>query len=234
MFEIDKLEVSYGDLQILHGVSLSIHENEVVSLVGSNGSGKTTIINAISGIIPHQSGSISFLGERIDRLPSHKRVEIGLVQVPEGRRVFPELTVFENLRVGSYVPRAREERSASFKVIFDMFPILKNRENQMAGTLSGGEQQMLAIARALMSKPKILMLDEPSLGLAPLIVSEIYRIVEKINQKGLTVFLVEQNVKQALSLCQRAYVLENGKIVLSGEGEALLENDQVRKAYLGI
>ena len=234
MLEVKDLHASYGDMKVLDDVSFSITEKEVVSLVGSNGAGKTSILNAISGLFPIQSGSIHFLGDRIDYLTSHRRVEIGVVQVPEGRRIFPKLTVFENLRIGSFIKRAKQRRAETLTVIVDMFPVLKARKDQMAGTLSGGEQQMLAIARALMSLPNLLMMDEPSLGLAPIIVNNIYKIVKEVNRKGTTIFLVEQNVHQALSICDRAYVLENGKIVLSGAGQDLLHNDQVRRAYLGI
>jgi branched-chain amino acid transport system ATP-binding protein len=234
LLEVKDLHASYGDMKVLDDVSFSITEKEVVSLVGSNGAGKTSILNAISGLFPIQSGSIHFLGDRIDYLTSHRRVEIGVVQVPEGRRIFPKLTVFENLRIGSFIKRAKQRRAETLTVIVDMFPVLKARKDQMAGTLSGGEQQMLAIARALMSLPNLLMMDEPSLGLAPIIVNNIYKIVKEVNRKGTTIFLVEQNVQQALSICDRAYVLENGKIVLSGAGQDLLHNDQVRRAYLGI
>jgi len=234
LFEIKDLHVNYGDMKMICGISLTVGEKEVVSLVGSNGAGKTTTLNSISGVIPKRSGAIYFEGKKIDHLSSHTRVELGLVQVPEGRRVFPEMTVYENLRVGSIIPHAKVKRAETMASVFRMFPILKERKGQLAGTLSGGEQQMLAIARALMSRPKILMLDEPSLGLAPLMVREIYKIINEINHQGMTVFLVEQNVKQALSLCDRAYVLENGRIVLSGGGQELLENDRVRQSYLGI
>lgn len=234
MLDVRDLHASYGDMKVLEDVSFSITEKEVVSLVGSNGAGKTSILNAISGLLQIQSGSIYFLGDRIDDLTSHKRVEIGLVQVPEGRRVFPKLNVFENLRIGSFIKRAKQRRGETLETIFDMFPVLASRKDQMAGTLSGGEQQMLAIARALMSLPNLLMMDEPSLGLAPIIVNNIYEIVKEVNRKGTTIFLVEQNVQKALNICDRAYVLENGKIILSGTGQDLLYKDQIRKAYLGI
>ena len=234
MLDVKDLHASYGDMKVLEDVSFSITEKEVVSLVGSNGAGKTSILNVISGLFQIQSGSIYFLGDRIDDLTSHRRVEIGLVQVPEGRRVFPKLNVFENLRIGSFIKRAKQRRGETLETIFDMFPVLASRKDQMAGTLSGGEQQMLAIARALMSLPNLLMMDEPSLGLAPIIVNNIYEIVKEVNGKGTTIFLVEQNVQKALSICDRAYVLENGKIILSGTGQDLLYKDQIRKAYLGI
>jgi len=234
LLDVRDLHASYGDMKVLEDVSFSITEKEVVSLVGSNGAGKTSILNAISGLLQIQSGSIYFLGDRIDDLTSHKRVEIGLVQVPEGRRVFPKLNVFENLRIGSFIKRAKQRRGETLETIFDMFPVLASRKDQMAGTLSGGEQQMLAIARALMSLPNLLMMDEPSLGLAPIIVNNIYEIVKEVNRKGTTIFLVEQNVQKALNICDRAYVLENGKIILSGTGQDLLYKDQIRKAYLGI
>ena len=234
MLEIANLYVSYGDMAVLRDVSLSISRQEIVSLVGSNGAGKTTTLNAISGLIPAQSGTIAFLGEPISGWPSQRIVGAGLVQVPEGRKIFPLLKVSENLRVGSYPSRARAKRAQSFEEVYNMFPILKEREDQLAGTLSGGEQQMLAIARALMSQPALLMLDEPSLGLAPLVVGQVFRTVRAINQSGTTIFLVEQNVHQVLSMSDRAYVLEEGKISLSGSGPALLGNEHVKKVYLGM
>ncbi len=234
MLEIANLYVSYGDMSVLRDLSLKISAQETVSLVGSNGVGKTTTLNAISGLIPSRSGSITFLGERIDNWSSQRIVNAGVVQVPEGRRIFPLLKVAENLRLGSYSRRARQKRGQTLDEIYTMFPILKARASQMAGTLSGGEQQMLAIGRALMSEPLLLMLDEPSLGLAPLVVRQVFRIVETINKKGTTVFLVEQNVHQALSISQRGYVLEEGSISLSDAGKALLANEHVKKAYLGM
>jgi branched-chain amino acid transport system ATP-binding protein len=234
MFEISKLCVYYGEMMILRDLSLSIDRGEIVSLLGANGSGKTTAMNAVSGLVRVHSGSISFIGETITGWPSTRIVEAGLVQVPEGRKIFPMLTVHENLRVGGYTSRARKGRAKSYEQVFAMFPTLRERQRQMAGTLSGGEQQMLAIGRALMAQPILLMLDEPSLGLAPLVVQHVFRIVEEISHRGMTVCLVEQNVRQALSVSARAYVLEEGTVALSGSGKDLAGNDHVRKAYLGM
>jgi branched-chain amino acid transport system ATP-binding protein len=234
MFEISELCVCYGQMIILRDLSLFIHQGEIVSMLGPNGAGKTTTMNAISGLVRVRSGSISFLGETITGWPSTRIVEVGLVQVPEGRRIFPLLTVRENLRVGGYARRARKGRGEGFDRIYAMFPTLRERQGQTAGTLSGGEQQMLAIGRALMAQPVLLMLDEPSLGLAPLVVQHVFRIVQEINQKGMTIFLVEQNVRQALNISERAYVLEEGTITLSGRGKDLAKDDHVKRAYLGM
>jgi branched-chain amino acid transport system ATP-binding protein len=234
MLEINGLNAGYGEMTILRDISISIHKGEVVCIVGGNGAGKTTTLNVISGIIPARSGMITFLGEKINGLPSHKIVAAGVVHVPEGRKVYPRLTVKENLQVGAYLPKARVQKAANLDNVYRMFPILKDRSGQMAGALSGGEQQMLAIGRGLMSQPVLLMLDEPSLGLSPLISKQIFGIIREISQQGTTVLLVEQNVHQALTLCDRAYVLENGAITLSGTGKELLLDDNVKKAYLGM
>jgi branched-chain amino acid transport system ATP-binding protein len=234
MLEVDNVEVFRGDIKAIWNVSLRVGEGELVSIIGSNGAGKSTLINAISGLLPVKSGSIRFLGRRIENEPPHRIVEYGIVQVPEGRQIFPEMTVMENLEVASVTPEAKKARRDSLKVVFDLFPVLKERRTQLAGTLSGGEQQMLAIARGLMAKPKLLMFDEPSLGLAPTIVKRIFEVIKEINENGVTVLLVEQNVYEALSICHRGYVLENGRIVLEGSGEELLANEQVKRAYLGL
>ena len=234
LLELQDLEVAYGDLPALRGVSLGIEEGETLSVVGANGAGKTTMLRAISGLLRPRAGRILLDGARLDRMPSHVIVARGVVQVPEGRKIFPGLTVKENLELGSYVAAARAHRRESLERVLGLFPRLAERQRQAAGTMSGGEQQMLAIGRALMARPRILMLDEPSLGLAPIIVQEIFRIIAEINRLGTTVLLVEQNTRQALSLSRRGYVLENGRIALEGSGAELLGNEHVRRAYLGM
>jgi len=234
LLELQDVEVSYGDLPALRGVSLGVEEGETLSVVGANGAGKTTMLRAISGLLRPRAGRILFDGARLDRMPSHVIVARGVVQVPEGRKIFPGLTVKENLELGSYVAAARAHRRESLERVLGLFPRLAERQRQAAGTMSGGEQQMLAIGRALMARPRILMLDEPSLGLAPIIVQEIFRIIAEINRLGTTVLLVEQNTRQALSLSGRGYVLENGRIALEGSGAELLGNEHVRRAYLGM
>ncbi len=234
LLELRGVDVSYGDLPALRGVSLFIEAGEILSVVGANGAGKTTMLRTISGLLRPKAGEILLEETRIDRLPCHAVVERGVVQVPEGRKIFPSLTVLENLELGSYTSRARAERRRSLERVFTGFPILGERRRQAAGTLSGGQQQMLAIGRALMALPRILMLDEPSLGLAPLVVQEIFRIIGEINRAGTTILLVEQNTRQALALAQRGYVLENGRVVLVGRGSELLDNAHVRRAYLGL
>ena len=234
MLKISNLSVSYKGLHALDDVSLELREGEIVSVIGSNGSGKSTLLNAISGIIRARSGRMEFSGERIDGLPSHRIVEKGIVQVPEGRKIFYPLTVLENLILGSYLPEAKKQRGATLERVFGLFPILRARQTQLAGTLSGGEQQMLAIGRGLMACPRLLCLDEPSLGLSPILVGEIFKIVKEINQGGIAVLLIEQNVVQSLSLADRAYVLENGRIVLEGPGSALIADPRVREAYLAV
>jgi len=234
LLRISELSVSYKDLQALNEISLAVEEGEFVSVIGSNGAGKSTLLKAISRIIESMSGSIRFFEERIDGYPSHKVVEKGIVQIPEGRKIFYPLTVLENLILGSYLPDAKKMREINLEKVFGLFPLLKERKSQLAGTLSGGEQQMLAVARGLMSCPKLLMLDEPSLGLAPLVVRHIFDVTREINEKGTAILLVEQNVIQALSLATRAYVLENGRIILEGPGKDFINDPRVQKAYLAM
>jgi len=234
LLELSGVDVAYGDLPALSGVDLVVEPGETLSVVGANGAGKTTLLRTISGLLRPRRGELRFEGEPIDRLACHRIVERGVVHVPEGRKVFGSLTVRENLELGSYTRAAKARRSDSLERVFTLFPRLRERAGQAAGTLSGGEQQMLAIGRALMTLPKLLMLDEPSLGLAPLIVKEIFRIIGEINRAGTTVLLVEQNTRQALALSRRGYVLENGRVALSGSGETLLGNEHVRRAYLGL
>jgi len=234
LLELRGVEVAYGDLPALRGVSVSVEPGETLSVVGANGAGKTTMLRAISGLLRPRAGQILLDGVRLDTLPSHAIVEHGLVQVPEGRKIFPSLTVLENLEMGSYITAARARRREGLAQVFALFPRLEERVGQRAGTMSGGEQQMLAIGRALMARPRVLMLDEPSLGLAPIIVKEIFRIIGEINQLGTTVLLVEQNTRQALALSRRGYVLENGRVVLEGSGAELLGNEHVKRAYLGM
>jgi len=234
MLKIDKLNFSYGDLKVLWDIDLEVQEGEIVTVVGSNGAGKSTTLKNISRLVRPGSGSIRFKGEEITRLESHQVVELGIVQVPEGRKIFPEMTVRENLRMGSFIKSARVTREDNLERVFNLFPRLKEREKQLGGTMSGGEQQMLAIARGLMTNPRLLLLDEPSLGLSPLLVSNIFEIIKEINRQGVTILLVEQNVYQSLRIAHRGYVLETGRVVLSGTGAELLENPHVRKAFLGM
>ena len=233
MLKLDNINAFYGDLQALWGVSMEIKDGEMVALVGPNGAGKTTTLKVITGLLPFTSGSVEFKGNDLRRVPAHKIVEFGISQVPEGGRVFAGMTVFENLELGSFPSEARKVKDESMKWIFEIFPRLAERKNQQAGTLSGGERQMLAIGRALMSKPKLLMLDEPSFGLAPILVQQMFLMIEKINKQGVTVLLVEQNVRAALELAQRAYVIENGRIIGEGKGDSLLSFESIRAAYLG-
>ncbi len=234
LLELREVEVAYGDLPALRGVSLTLEEGEILSVVGANGAGKTTMLRTISALLRPRRGEVLFGGTRLDRLRSHGVVERGVVHVPEGRRIFPTLTVLENLELGSYTARAKPRRRESLERVFALFPRLRERSWQAAGTLSGGEQQMLAIGRALMALPAVLMLDEPSLGLAPLVVREIFRVLGEVNRGGTTILLVEQNTRQALALSTRGYVLENGRIVLAGTGQELLGDAHVRRAYLGM
>jgi branched-chain amino acid transport system ATP-binding protein len=234
LLELSGVEVAYGDLPALRGVTLALEAGEILSVVGANGAGKTTMLRTVSGLLRPRAGEIRFDGERLDRMRCHAVVERGVVHVPEGRKIFPSLTVVENLELGSYTAKARARRAESLERVFALFPRLRERTRQAAGTLSGGEQQMLAIGRALMALPRVLMLDEPSLGLAPLVVREIFRIIGEINRAGTTVLLVEQNTRQALALSRRGYVLENGAIVLVGTGAELLDNEHVKRAYLGM
>ncbi len=234
MLEVRGIDVAYGDVEVLHGMSLNVEEGEIVALVGANAAGKTTTINTISGMLRPRRGSMQFRGQGIDRLPPYAIVALGLVQVPEGRRLFPYMTVLENLELGAYSPEARRRRSKSLETVFGLLPILKDRQEQLAGSLSGGEQQMLAIGRGLMALPRLLMLDEPSVGLAPLMVKQILETVKDVNARGTTVLLVEQNVQNSLRLAHRGYVLENGRIALEGKGAELLANPHLKKAYLGM
>jgi len=235
MLKIDNIHVNYGSFQALNGVSLDVIDGEIIALLGSNGAGKTTTINTISGITDLRSGDIFYNGKSIKDIPAHERVTMGIVQVPEGRKLFPSLTVEENLIIGSYVPEAKKKREETLRNCYELFPRLAERKRQLAGSLSGGEQQMCAIARAMMSQPKILMLDEPSLGLAPVIVEMIFETIVKINkEQGITILLVEQNVLAALQIANRGYVIETGQNVLEGSGESLLNNEDLKKAYLGI
>jgi branched-chain amino acid transport system ATP-binding protein len=235
VLELKQIDVYYGNIQALWEVSLSVNEGEVVVIVGSNGAGKSTILRTISGMNSLRKGSIEFDSQRIDLLRADEIVRLGISMVPEGRELFPRLSVRENLELGAaYIDRAYAQRSESLKWIYSLFPILEERGSQLAGTLSGGEQQMVAIGRALMSRPKILMLDEPSLGLAPLMVDEVFKTVAKVSQEGVTILLVEQNVRQSLKMAHRAYVLENGLIVLEGTGKDMSANKHVKEAYLGL
>ena len=232
LLEIKNLSVYYGVIQALKGISFSVDRGEIVALIGANGAGKTTTLHTISGLIEPKGGEILFNGDNITKVPGHKRVGMGIAQVPEGRRVFSDMTVEENLKMGAY-SRTDNDHSATMSVIFERFPRLKERRTQIAGTLSGGEQQMLAMGRALMSKPDILLLDEPSMGLSPILVNEVFDIIRSVHEDGTTVLLVEQNAKKALNIADRAYVLETGSITASGDAEELLNNDAIRKAYLG-
>jgi branched-chain amino acid transport system ATP-binding protein len=234
MLEICNLNTLYGKAQALWDVCLQIDEAEIVALVGSNGAGKTTLLNTVSGLLRPASGSVTFLGKRIDGLPSHAIVELGISLVPEGGRVFPDMTVRENLEMGAYPYHVWKQKKETLEQVYQVFPTLKERERQLARTLSGGEHQMLAIGRALMSKPRLCLFDEPSYGLAPLLVMEIFRIIQGLRDQGLTILLIEQNVRRALEIADRAYVLENGRICMEGACTEILESDHVRKAYLGL
>ena len=233
MLEVKNLSVHYGMIQAVHNVNFKVNEGEIVSLIGANGAGKSTILKTLSGLIHPSEGEIIYLGENIASTSAKQIVEKGLVQVPEGRHVFPGLTVKENLELGAFLRKDKEEIQKDMEAVFERFPILKERKDQDAQTLSGGEQQMLAMGRALMSRPKLLFLDEPSMGLAPIFIREIFKIIQEIQKTGTTVLLIEQNAKMALSISNRAYVLETGSVVLSGTGQELLESDEIQKAYLG-
>jgi branched-chain amino acid transport system ATP-binding protein len=234
MLTVKSITAGYGDLEVLHEVSLEVRRSEIVTIVGANGAGKTTVINAVCGQVVCSAGSMRFLDQRIDTVPAHRRVALGLVQVPEGRRLFAFMSVRENLELGCYTERARREREASFERVLSLFPILKSRLRQLAGTLSGGEQQMLAIGRSLMALPSLLIMDEPTLGLAPRMVAQVFDIVRTLNGQGITLLLVEQNVRHALELAHRGYVLENGRVVLEGAGKELLADARLKQAYLGL
>ena len=234
MLEVCNVDTRYGKVQALWDVCLEVNRSEIVALIGSNGAGKTTLVNTISGLVRPASGSILFQGERIDTLPSHAIVGLGISHVPQGGRIFPEMNVRENLEMGSYSIHAWKQREETFEQVYQLFPRLKERENQLARTLSGGEHQMLAIGRALMSKPKLCIFDEPSYGLAPKLVTEVFQTIQTLREQDITILLIEQNVRLALEIADRAYVLENGRLSLEGESKKLLKSDHVRKAYLGL
>ncbi len=233
LLEIKDLEVNYGVIKAIKGVSFDVNEGEIIALIGANGAGKTTILHTITGLIQAKKGAIVFDGKELTKTPPHKIVSMGMAHVPEGRRIFQQLSVLENLKLGAYTRKDKSEIASTLKMVYERFPRLEERKNQVAGTLSGGEQQMLAMGRALMSKPRIILMDEPSMGLSPLLVSEIFDIIKVINESGTTVLLVEQNAKKALSIADRAYVLETGNITLSGDAKDLINDESVKKAYLG-
>ena len=233
LLEVKNLEVYYGVICALKGISFEVNEGEIVSLIGANGAGKTTMMQSVVGLIPKKSGTVIFDGKDITKTPCHKIVELGMTQVPEGRRIFQELSVYENLMMGAYTIRDQQKFKEDLESIYERFPRLAERRNQIAGTLSGGEQQMLAMSRALMIHPKLLMLDEPSMGLAPILVDQVFSIIKELHETGTTILLVEQNASKALEIADRAYVLETGSITLSGTGAELAQSDEVRKAYLG-
>ena len=232
ILKVTDMTVNYGVIQAVKGISFEVEQGEIVALIGPNGAGKTTTLHTVTGMIPAKSGSIQFYGTDITKVPAHRIVSMGLAHVPEGRRVFAQLTVLENLKMGAYTRKDKDGIEKSLEEIYKRFPRLEERKSQLAGTLSGGEQQMLAMGRALMSKPKMIVMDEPSMGLSPLYVSEIFKIIQDINESGTTVLLVEQNAKKALSIANKAYVLETGNIVLSGDAKELMNDDSVKKAYL--
>jgi len=234
MLKVEGISTHYGDIQVLWDASLNVQSKEMVTMVGSNGSGKTTTINTIAGMLHPTSGTIKFLDQPIHQLPTHKIVERGISLIPEGRKLFPEMTVLENLELGAYFPNARKKIPETLQWVFGLFPRLEERKTQLAGTLSGGEQQMLTVGRGLMSTPQLLLIDEPSMGLAPILVADLFRTVRKINREGVTVFLVEQNSRLAMEISDRTYVLENGRIVREGKSRELLNDDDIRKAYLGL
>ena len=233
MLEVRDLEVNYGSINAIKKISFDVNEGEVIALIGANGAGKTTTLHTITGLLKAKSGSVMFEGQELLKTPPHKIVEMGMAHVPEGRRIFQQLTVYKNLTLGAFTRKDKGAIDETLKMVYSKFPRLEERKKQVAGTLSGGEQQMLAMGRALMSKPKIVLMDEPSMGLSPLFVSEVFKIIEEIRAGGTTVLLVEQNAKKALEIADRAYVLETGKIVLSGDAKELMNNDSVKKAYLG-
>jgi branched-chain amino acid transport system ATP-binding protein len=234
VLKLEHIDVFYGDLQVLWDVSFEVNKGEIVVLLGANGAGKSTTLKTISSLLSPERGTISFEGSRLDKVPAHQVIEFGVAHVPEGRRLFPEMTVEENLITGALKSEAKVKRNDTMKWVYDLFPRLRERRKQNAGTLSGGKQQMLAVGRGLMSLPKLLMFDEPSLGLAPILVSEIFNIVKNVHEEGVTVLLVEQNVKHTLTMCDRAYILENGRITMTGTSKELLNNDHIKQAYLGL
>ena len=233
MLEIKDIEVYYGMIQAIKGISFEVNEGEVIALIGANGAGKTTTLHTITGLLSPKKGSVIFEGKDITKVPAHKIVSLGIAHVPEGRRVFAELTVYENLKMGAYTRKDKDEIEKTLEMVYKRFPRLEERKNQLAGTLSGGEQQMLAMGRALMSHPKIIVMDEPSMGLSPILVNEIFDIIQEVSKGGTPVLLVEQNAKKALSIADRAYVLETGRIVLEGDAKVLMNDDSIKKAYLG-
>lgn len=233
MLKVENLQVYYGMINAIKGISFEVNQGEVIALIGANGAGKTTILHTITGLISPKEGTIEFEGTNLTKIPAHQIISLGMAHVPEGRRVFQQLTVYENLELGAYILKDKQQIKKNLDYVYAHFPRLEERKNQIAGTLSGGEQQMLAMGRALMSNPKILLMDEPSMGLSPLLVNEIFKIIQEVSKDGTTVLLVEQNAKKALSIADRGYVLETGKIVLSGSAEELLNNEEIKKAYLG-
>ena len=234
MLAASNLDTFYGKIQALWDVSFTIGETEIVALIGANGAGKTTLLNTISGVLQPAAGKVEFLGSRIEGLQSHAIVELGMSHIPEGRRLFPDMSVLENLEMGAYPKRLWERKQETLAEVYQLFPILKSRQGQRAGTLSGGEQQMVAMGRGLMSRPRLCIIDEPSSGLAPIVVDEIFKIIKGLRDQGIAILLVEQNVQQTLEIADRAYVLENGRVVLAGESKQLLQEELIRKAYLGI
>jgi branched-chain amino acid transport system ATP-binding protein len=234
MLQVNHVDAGYGDIQVLWDVSFEVKQKEFVVLVGANGAGKSTLMKVISSLVRPTGGQVLFQGQDLATVPPYRIAELGIAHIPEGRQLFPEMTVRENLEMGSLTPRAKAQRKQTLEWVLDLFPRLRERQKQMAGTLSGGEQQMCAVARGLMSLPQMVLFDEPSLGLSPLLTQEIFRLARQIHQEGLTLLMVEQNVKQTLALCDRAYVLENGRILLEGKGTELLENEEVKQAFLGI
>ena len=234
MLTLENIKTYYGKIGVLWGVSLNVEENQIIALVGGNGAGKTTLLHSITGLTPPQSGSITFCGRRIERLSAHRIMRLGLSLVPEGGKPFPDMTVQENLEIGAYVFENWKKRAESLERVYRIFPVLKIRTKQLASTLSGGERQMLAMGRSLMARPKLCLFDEPSYGLAPIIVKQLFDFIKSLHDEGITVLIVEQNVRYALEIADRAYVLENGRIVLKGESKELLQNDHVKKAYLGL
>lgn len=234
MLEVEKINSFYNEIQVLWDVSFNVKKGEIVAVIGSNGAGKTTTLKTIVGLLHPKPGRISFLGKRIEKWPTYKIIEAGIALVPEGRRLFPYMTVLENLELGAYIKRATEKFEETLEWIYQLFPVLKERRDQIANTLSGGEQQMLAVARALMSRPRLLLMDEPSLGLAPTIVVRIFKTIEELREEGVTILLVEQNVHKALEISDRAYVLETGHITLSGESNELIRDERIKEAYLGL
>ncbi len=233
MLEVKDLHVHYGMIEAIKGINFEVNKGEVIALIGANGAGKTTTLHTITGLLSPSKGEVIYEGKDISKMPGHKIVSLGMAHVPEGRRVFAQLSVYENLLMGAYTRKDKEEIQKTLRVVYDRFPRLEERKNQMAGTLSGGEQQMLAMGRALMSHPSIILMDEPSMGLSPIFVNEIFDIIQQVSKTGTTVLLVEQNAKKALSIADRAYVLETGKIVLSGDAKVLMNDDSIKKAYLG-